>query len=145
MPEPLVWFDSNTIYIEQGLRTWAMADPYLVSLIDARWYGPVMEQGSALPCVTVQQIGSADEAPTHAGHSGLERARLQVTVWSSCQMKAIQISERIRRRIDGFSGSLGGMHVGRVAVATVADLGREPGQNVYQRVVELVIWYRLDL
>jgi hypothetical protein len=145
VPEALEWFDSNTVFIEQGLRAWAMADPYLVSLIDARWYGPVMEQGSALPCVTVQQIGSADEAPTHQGHSGLERARLQVTVWSSCQMRAIQISERIKRRIDGFRGSLGGMPVGRVAVASTVDMGREPGQNVYQRVVELIVWYRLDL
>lgn len=145
MPESLEWFDTNTVFIEQGLRSWAMADAYLVALIDGRWYGPVMEQGSALPCVTVQQVGSADEAPTHQGHSGLERARLQLTVWSSCQMRAIQISERIRRRLDGFRGSLGGMHVGRIGVVNTMDLGREPGQNVYQRVVEILIWYRLDL
>lgn len=145
MPESLDWFDDNVVFVEQGLRAWAMADTYLVALIGDRWFGPMLPAGVDLPAVTVQLISSIDESPTHQGHSGLERARLQVTVWSACWTRAIQISERIKRRIDNLTGTLGGIPVGRVAVVGTIDQGRESGRNVYQRSIDLVIWYRVNL
>ena len=152
MAEDLAFFDTSIVFLEQAIRAQAMADAYLVALIGSRWYGATLPEMIVLPAVTAQQIASADESPSHDGHSGVERARFQITVWSECQMRLLQIAQRIAAPVvrggpfDGFRGTLGGpggIQCGRVAKVNSVDMGREPGRNAYQRVMDFLFWYQI--
>lgn len=144
MPEPM--FD-----LAEAIRAHALSYPGIVGLIEneddtCRWYGPTLEQGSALPAVTVQLVSSVDAAETQQGHSGLERARYQITVWSGCGRKMGQLQKEILHAFKGYRGIMGGpggIEVQRCAHANMTDLGREPGRNAYKRALDFYFLYRM--
>jgi len=146
MPEPM-------LDLAEAIRAHALSYPAIAGLIENtgaeetyRWYGPTLEQGAALPAVTVQLVSSVDAAETQLGHSGLERARYQVTVWSNCQLKLVRLSAHIERAFRGYRGVMGGaggIYVGYCARANAVDLGREPGRNVYKRALDFYFLYRV--
>jgi len=138
--------------LAEAIRTHALSFLRLASMIvndddtTYRWYGPTLEQGTALPAVTVQQISSVDVAETHLGHSGLERARFQITVWSQCQLKLVRLGaeiERAFRSFRGVMGGAGGFEVGQCTKVGAVDLGREPGRNAYKRAIDISFLYRV--
>lgn len=137
--------------LAEAIRAHALSYPQLAVLIENddetyRWYGPTLEQRSALPAVTVQLISSVDAAETQLGHSGLERARYQFTVWSSCQLKLVRLGAEIERAFRGFRGTMGGpggLHVGYCSKQNAVDLGRDPGRNAYRRAIDFYFLYRV--
>ena len=144
MSEPL-------LDLAEAIRAHAISYPSIAGLIEnaddsLRWYGPTLEQGAALPAVTVQLTSKVDAAETQLGHSGLERARYQVTVWSSCQLKLVRLSAAIERAFRGFRGTMGGaggIEVQYCSQANAVDLGREPGRNAYKRALDFYFLYRV--
>lgn len=135
--------------LAEGMRAHALADPQLAALLSDdemfRWYGPVLEQASDLPAVTVQQIAGMDSAATHQGHSGLERARYQITIWSACRPKLVQLTWAIHRRFHNWRGSMGGIQVQHSEKVGQVDLGQNGPRNTYQRALDFVFLYRPPL
>jgi len=137
--------------LAEAIRAHALSYPAIALLIENaddtyRWYGPTLEQGASLPAVTVQMVSSVDAAETQLGHSGLERARYQLTVWASCQLKLVRLSVEIERAFRGFRGIMGGaggIEVQYCSKANAVDLGREPGRNAYKRAIDLYFLYRV--
>jgi hypothetical protein len=113
-----------------------------------RWYGATLEQGATLPAVTVQQISGVDAGETHQGHSGLERERYQITIWSGCRQKLVHLTWAINRQFHAFRGRLGGpggLMVQRVAKLNQVDMGRNGPRDAYQRALDFVFEYRPPL
>lgn len=131
-------------YLEEGLRLRALEDATIASLIAARWYGPDLPLGTALPAVTLQQItGRAEES--HEGHSGLENAIYQITCWASCHLDAMRIADRVQRVFDKWRGTLpNGIRVGYMSRVD-RHYAKEPGQNVYQIVLDFRLMYRVEI
>lgn len=138
--------------LAEAIRAHALSYPAIANLIandddTYRWYGPTLEQGTALPAVTVQLVSSVDAAETQLGHSGLERARYQFTVWSNCQLKLVRLSAEIERAFRGFRGRMGGacgIEVGYCNKANATDLGREPGRNALKRAIDFYFLCRVS-
>lgn len=128
------------MYIEEGLRTYALADAELEAMVGTRWYGPTLEQFSAVPAVTVQCISNTS-AHSQQGYSGLETARYQLTVWATTQAAALPVLFRLERLLDGFRGQMGMVSVGRCWKAGRTDLGRDPGQKLYSVAIDFVFEY----
>lgn len=131
-------------YVEEGLRLRALEDAAIEALIVARWYGPDLPLGTALPAVTLQQItGRAEES--HEGHSGLENAIYQITCWASCHLDAMRLADRVQRVFDKYRGTLpNGIRVGYMSRVD-RHYAKEPGQNVYQIVLDFRVMYRVEL
>lgn len=131
-------------YVEEGFRLRALEDATIASLIAARWYGPDLPLGTALPAVTVQQItGRAEES--HDGHSGIENAIYQFTCWASCHLDAMRVADRVQRVFDKWRGVLPNQI--RVGYMSRVDrhYAKEPGQNVYQIVLDFRVMYRVEI
>lgn len=131
-------------YIEEGIRLRALEDAAITTLIAARWYGPDLPLGGALPAITVQQItGRAEES--HDGHSGLENAIYQITCWASCHLDAMRLADRVQRRFDKWRGVLPNQI--RVGYMSRVDrhYAKEPGQNVYQIVLGFRVMYCVEI
>lgn len=131
-------------YVEEGIRLRALEDASITTLIAARWYGTDLPLGGALPAVTVQQItGRAEES--HDGHSGLENAIYQFTCWGSCHLDVLRLADRVQKRFDKWRGVLPNQI--RVGYMSRVDrhYGKEPGQNVYQIVLDFRVMYRVEV
>ena len=128
------------MYIEEGLRTYALADPDLAAMVGTRWYGPTLEQFSAVPAITVSCVSNAS-VHSQQGYSGLETARYQLTVWATTQAAVLPVLFRLERLLDGYRGPMGEVIVGRCMKAGRTDLGREPGQKLYSMAVDFVLDY----
>lgn len=128
-------------FLEEGLRLRALEDATIANLIAARWYGPELPLGTALPAVTVQQItGFAEES--HSGHSGVESGVFQLTCWASCHLDAMRIADRLQRRFDKWRGDLpNGIRVGYCSRVD-RHYSKEPGQNLYRIILDFrVMWH----
>lgn len=135
--------------LAEGIRAHALGAPDIQALLSDdelfRWYGATLEQNSTLPAVTVQQISGADAAETHQGHSGLEVARYQITVWSTCRPKLVQLTWAINRRFHNFRGRMGGIEVQRAAKLGQMDMGQNGPRNAYMRALDFSFLYRPPL
>lgn len=130
-------------FVEEGLRLRALEDATIANLIAARWYGPDLPLGTALPAVTVQQIsGRAEES--HQGHSGIENAIYQITCWGSCHLDVLRLADRVQKRFDKWRGTLpNGIQVGYMSRLD-RHYAKEPGQNVYQIVLDFRCMYHAE-
>lgn len=131
------------MYIEEGLRTYALADAALSALIGTRWYGPTLEEFTAFPAVTVQCISNTS-VESQQGYSGLERARYQLTVHAESQIAALPVVRRLERLFDGVRGVFGTVSVGRSRKAGRNDAGRDPGQKLYRISLDVFIDYTVS-
>lgn len=133
--------------IEEALYATAVSNVQLAALIGTRWYGPVLEQFADKPAVTVQMI-SSESVMSHSGYSGLERVRMQITVWGACHLDVLQAVFRIERMLVGFRGVLAPgvapVTVGRIFKAGRTDLGREPSQKLFKTALDLMIDYTVE-
>lgn len=131
-------------YVEEGFRLRALEDATIANLIGARWYGPDFPLGSTLPAVTVQEITGRGEE-SHSGHSGIENAIYQITCWASCHLDALRLADRVQRRFDKFRGTL----PNQIPVGYMSRVDRhyakEPGQNVYQIVLDFRVMYGVEI
>jgi hypothetical protein len=131
--------------IEAALRAHALADANLSALIGERWYGPTLEQFSALPAVTVQCVSSVS-THSHDGGGFPERARYQFTAWAESHLAALDVVGALTALFDGARGLIGSdgvdVAVDRMWKAGRIDLGREPNQKVYKIDLDFFIDYR---
>lgn len=128
-----------TSLLFEGLEAYCLGNAYLGAAVDARVYNTMLPQGAVLPAVTFQDISGVDPAPTMQGQSGVERTRIQFTVWSKDPTTGSKIADVLKRIFNGFRGWMGqAVQVGAVLYQSSQNMGRLPGQNVYQRTVDFM-------
>jgi hypothetical protein len=71
-------------------------------------------QGHALPYTIFQRI-DGDRFGSLTGPSGLAQSRIQVDYYAALPEDAVTGAERIRQKLDGYSGTVGGVRIGGVS------------------------------
>jgi len=132
--------------LEEAIRAHALGDAAITALIGDRWYAVDLPQGKAFPAITMQQVSGTPEH-SHEGHSGIENARWQFTVWSDCYEKCTRLAWYVERRFDAFRGQWGNseqgfMDIGRCAKTARVSFGKDPGQKLYRIAIDFYITYR---
>ena len=111
--------------------------------VGVRIYGAgLIDQGTAYPCLTIQQISGMDEHQSHNGRSGLERSRWQITAWALRHCDAVLAATHVVNALDAFAGVLGGaggVRVGRCQRVARRSLGRDPESKIFGHAVDFYV------
>jgi hypothetical protein len=99
-----------TLSIEQGLRTYLTS-----SITDLRLYPDRLPQQPDLPAAIYQRI-STGFSYTHDGDTCTDDVRIQISAFGLRRIDADELLKKIRARLSGFSGDMGGVKVGRVFI-----------------------------
>lgn len=92
--------------IRPALREFLLGDSNIVALVVARVYPIVLPQGTKLASVVYTRISGAGDY-TMTGRSGYVRPRFQIDAWSPSADAAVALANRVRDRVDGYSGPMG--------------------------------------
>jgi hypothetical protein len=131
------------ISIEEAIVQHLRADPVVTADVGARIYGAgLLDQGVAMPAITFQRVSSGDDWQSHQGSSGLERARFQFTVYGARHCDAVLSATHLINAMDGKTGWLPGVSVGRCSRTNRTDLGRDRATMLYAQLVEFYMVYR---
>ena len=73
------------------------------------------------PLIVLQQVSTT---PTQVLHetSGMDRVRMQVSIYSENYMQATQIAKTVRIAVDDYSGEIAGFKINRIAFETERDV-----------------------
>lgn len=134
-----------------ALRAWLMADAAIAALVASRVFALRADQNSDYPMIILQQISRTNE--THSqGELGLTSKRVQIACWAMTYGEAHDLSDKVRLRISGYRGVMGGPQNGDPWVV-VQDCQYEneydldddtPGQDdrrIYAAVTDYLIWH----
>lgn len=94
--------------IEQGLRTYLTS-----SITDLRLYPDRLPQQPDLPAAIYQRI-STTTFYTHDGDTCTDDVRIQISAFGVRRIDADELLDKIRAKLAGLSGDMGGVRVGRV-------------------------------
>jgi hypothetical protein len=94
--------------IEQGLWTYLKG-----GIVDLRLYPDRLPQQPALPAATYQRI-STTPSYVHDGDTCTDDVRIQISAFGVRRIDADELLEKIREKLSGLSGDMGGVQVGRV-------------------------------
>lgn len=117
------------------LRTYILADTVIAALVGTRMYPQVLPQNPTYPAITYTLIGGAGSVVTHDGPAGLENVSLQIDCWAQTQLTAAALAERVRTRINGYTG---GAFQG-IFLARKRD-GYDNDAMAYRRSADFSIW-----
>lgn len=125
--------------IREGLRAFLLADSAIAALVAARVYPVTMAQGNRQTCIVYTRVSG--EGDHHMqGASGLSRPRFQVDAWAADPDQAEALSDKVRKRIDGFRGMMGDVRVqGCFFLNERDDFDAEVG--MYRSSRDYAIWH----
>ena len=89
----------------EDARDHLLLDGTLTGFIGTRMFPLKRVQGSTLPAVTYQVI-SGIRPHTWTGYAGMQRQRVQFSIWSAEYGEAYNIGQAIILRLDSFEGAL---------------------------------------
>lgn len=72
-------------------------------------YPVLAPAGAAYPFLTYQAVGGGERWPTSLGASGFGHPRIQVKAHALSYAEAIELFDRVRRQIDTYAGTVGGV------------------------------------
>jgi hypothetical protein len=90
--------------IEAGIYNLLAGAPGIAALVGTRIHPMVLPEGSPLPALTYQTVGSSSE-PTFAT-SGPQRLRLEINCWAAGYLDAITLRSAVGATLDGYQGVL---------------------------------------
>lgn len=111
-----------------ALRGWLLADTAIAALVAARVFPLRADQNSLYPMIVLQQISLTPQLYTH-GELGLVTTRVQVGCWAKTYSEAHNLANKVRLRVSGYTGVMGGPNNGDPAI-TVQDCELD---NVYDQ------------
>src|SRR5580765_3330794 len=107
--------------LNDALVAYVNADAATAALQANRFYHLRLPDEAVLPASTFQRIdASRVYAQSLAG--GLPRARYQLTHWGTTPMAAQSLADAVRKRLDGFHGTMSGVRVDSVQCEDGPDL-----------------------
>lgn len=83
-----------------------LGDANIVALVVARVYPIKIPQGVSMASVVYTRISGQGDY-TMQGASGLARPRYQLDAWAPTADAAVALANRVKDRIDGYSGEMG--------------------------------------
>lgn len=136
--------DASASTIESAIYTKLAADPVVSSLVSTRIFPNVIPQGESMPAIAYQMISGAREHTTD-GPEGLCQARFQVTCWAGTYSEAKQLSEAVRKELDGYRGTVSSVVIDSILLENELDAPRlVGGVDVLKRfgkILDFVIWF----
>ena len=130
--------------IETAIRDILLNDGDVLALTSTRIYPNVVPQGISGDVVTYQQV-SGDRGHSYDGADGLASPRFQVNGWSSAYSGSRELSEAIRRCLDGYSGTVNGVVIQVIKLADESDMPQmKAGTDQlmrYGKRLDFDIWY----
>ena len=92
--------------IRPALRAFLIADAPIAALVADRVYPNQIPQGVNATCVVYTRV-SGRSGHYMGGRDGLAFTRFQIDAWAKDQDAAAALANRIKDRLDGFSGVMG--------------------------------------
>jgi hypothetical protein len=110
------------------------------SLTSMPIYRYVIPQNAPLPAITLSLVDT-QRVHSHDGASGLAESRVQLSCWSEDNdEEAEQIADKIRRLIDGYSGSWAEVKIDNSSLDQQRTIYDEEAA-AYQAIIEVLVWY----
>lgn len=109
----------------------------LITLVSTRIYSVAMPQDFTLPAVTFRMVADETERIL-TGHGGKARTTFEITYYATTDTAAEAGGEIIRKAIDGYSGTIGGVKIQSVIMQTRKD-EYDSENNIFGRVMEFKI------
>lgn len=110
--------------IDEALYTLVTGAAAVSAQIGTRMYAGIIPESAALPAVAYQRI-SAQRDMAHDGPTGVAMPRYQFSIVASTYYQAVQIGDEIRKTLNGYTGTVGGVEILYIELLTDAlDYGR---------------------
>jgi hypothetical protein len=101
-----------------------LADSAVSALVADRIGAATLPERMARPNITYQLI-SAQRVNANDGPAGLVFATIQVSCWADAHKTAKQVAAAVRERLNGFTGSAGGLTVQSLLLDDERDAPRD--------------------
>jgi len=95
---------SNTFSAD--FRAFLLADGDIGTAVGIRVHPISLPQNSPLPALTFQRTSTMREA-THQGPERIAIVSLQVSCWAATLITARDLADKVRLRVNGFTGTMG--------------------------------------
>ncbi len=128
--------------IEEALVAHLLANAGVIAYVGNRIYPLVIPEGVELPAIAYQRISTPRES-THSGPSGLASPRFQFSCVSGKYSEANGLVNAVRRALDGYKGTMGGVNginVGAVFVENTIDES-SGSPDLCELKLDAVIWH----
>lgn len=123
--------------VEYAIRSLALADGQVSTLIGTRWYpNPIPEQ-PVYPSVGYQVISEVNVS-SHQGNSNLATTRVQLSLWATTYDNALTLKEHLKRVLRDYRGTVGSDRLDRVIWANDVSL-LDPITQKQQRIIDLLV------
>ncbi len=107
--------------IEKAIYSLLASNSAITDLVSSRIYPMVRRQTDELPAITFQII-SSPRGYTFDGPMGLVRARVQINCYADDPLEAANISEIVRKSLEGFQGSPEDVRIESMMLEDIGDL-----------------------
>ena len=124
-----------------GIAAYHNATVALTSLVASRAYPITAPQNPTYPYYTFQRIATGTRLASHSGDQHTEYVRYQFTVNAKTAVQADAIVAAIKSSFLGYRGMMGDVYVNGVTLGNDLD-NYDPLTGVYQRLVDLLMWFR---
>lgn len=125
--------------IENGLHSHLTGDSAIAALVALRIFPVIAPQGTLRPYMTYQRI-TAKRVRSLGGPSGLANPRFQIDCWAEDYDGALDLGEKVRAAMDGFTGVMGTVTVGAVLLDSDRD-DHEIETELFRRSMDFFLWH----
>ena len=129
--------------IEEALQYHLVNDTDIKALISSRAYPNVIPQDAALPALAYLVI-SRPGGMAHDGPTGIAWPRFQITAQADTFSEIVDLTNKVRIALDGFTGTMGGAGGVTIEGSFVKDVrdGYEFATERETRRLDVIIWYQ---
>lgn len=107
--------------LEEGLYSYLVSAPGVAALVGTRVYPLVLPQASPVPAIIYSRVGGP-RVKALAAPPGVQRARVQLSVFATSYAEVKAVAEALRLALDGHRGSWGAGQVQAVSLVSENDL-----------------------
>ena len=111
--------------VEPGFRTLLATDTAVTAVVGDRIYQQVKPQDAPSPCIVLTRVSTSYIRQIN-GVAGATRGRMQVDVFGPSYQVAKELAEKVRSRLDRFTGDVAGTRFKYVLADDERDLPAAP-------------------
>jgi hypothetical protein len=130
--------------IETALFSILIADDTVGLSVTNRIYPNIVPQKAAMPAITYQQI-SGPRQHVMTDDSGLVQASYQINCWSKTYVGARELSEAVRKVLDGYNGTVNTRVIHAILLDDEGDMPQMQAESDvllrYGKRLDFTIWY----
>lgn len=119
-----------------AFRSLLMNDAAVTALVSTRIY-PQVAKTIQYPLIVLQQVSTTPTKVLHEA-SGMDRVRMQVSVYSENYLQGTDIAAKVRAAVDNYSGTIETVKLNRVSFETERDV-YETGLEVHHIATDYIL------